>query len=219
MNVDSGSNKGIYSLNSFDIGVAAEVTCDAVLSKVSAFIVDVKPEGILIKPKGMDDFHEKIPSGTELTVRCFIGESVFRFSSVLKSVVFEPTLLALISSPDILHKEERRIKQRITCKLPCVLLIKDNRIKACVQDLTPTGCRCSLYESGMMDKWSAKFLCEEDSAVEVLLPIGGTNKEQSVNGTIKYVASSYDRFDVGIEFHLSVEEEKEMIETILKRGW
>ncbi|MBF0515648.1 MAG: PilZ domain-containing protein [Nitrospirae bacterium] len=219
MDIENTDNQEIFRLSTFDIGVAIEITSDVLLSKISGVIVDVKSDTIIIKPKAIDDFHEKIPKGTVITVRCIIGESVFRFISVLKDVVFKPTMLALIEVPELIRKEERRDKRRINCKLPCVLVIKENKIKACVQDLTPTGCRCSLYESGMLDKWSAKFLIEEDCAVEIFLPVGGTKKELSVKGMVKYLSTAYDRFDIGIEFHMSVEEEKQMIETILKRGW
>ncbi|MBF0487093.1 MAG: flagellar brake protein [Nitrospirae bacterium] len=220
MDMGNAANEEAYRLNAFDAGLSVEITSDTMPSKVSGFIVDVKSDNIIIRPGGTEDFHTKVPNGTEITVRCFTGETVFRFKSVLKNVVFEPTMLAIIGCPESIQREERRDKRRTTCKLPCVLVIKENKIKACIEDLTRTGCRCSLYESGMLDRWSAKFLFEEDCAVEIFfLPAGGTAKEQSVKGMIKYLRTAYDRFDIGVEFYLSSEEEKDMIETTLKLGW
>ncbi|MEO5361572.1 MAG: flagellar brake protein [Nitrospirota bacterium] len=219
MNIEHTENKETYHLGAFDIGVPIEITSDAMLSKVAGFIVDVTSDTIIIKPRGIEDFQDKMPKGTDITIRCFMGETVFRFKTVIKDIVFKPTMLVTVDSPELIQKEERRDKRRINCKLPCILVVKDNKIKACVQDLTPTGCRCSLYESGMLDRWSAKFLFEEDCAVEIFIPVGGSKKELPIKGMIKYLSTAYDKFDIGIEFHMSVEEEKEMIETILKRGW
>ncbi|MBF0458400.1 MAG: flagellar brake protein [Nitrospirae bacterium] len=212
------ANEEIFHLNAFDIGLNVEITSDVMLSKVSGFIVDVKSDNIIIKLRSCEDFQDKIPNGTKLTLRCFTGETVFGFTSELKGVVFEPTMLVMIGCPFSLQKEERRDNRRFNCKLPCVLVIKENKIKACVEDLTLKGCRCSLYESGMLDRWSAKFLFEEDCAVEVFLPVSGANKEQLIKGIVKYLSTSYDKFDIGIEFCLSIEEEKAAIETILKRA-
>ncbi|MBF0556440.1 MAG: flagellar brake domain-containing protein, partial [Nitrospirae bacterium] len=149
MDIENAANEESYRLNAFDIGLSVEMTSDVMPCKVSGFIVDVKSGNIIVKPGGVEDFHDKVPIGTEITVRCFTGETVFRFTSVLKSVVFEPTMLAIVGCPESIQREERRDKRRTTCKLPCVLVIKENKIKACIEDLTRTGCRCSLYESGM----------------------------------------------------------------------
>ncbi|MBF0318606.1 MAG: flagellar brake domain-containing protein [Nitrospirae bacterium] len=219
MDSENAASEETCRLSASEVGAPIEITTEAIQSKVSGFIVDIKSDIIIIKTRGMDGLDAKLPSGTEINVKCFIGENIYKFSTVVKDITFEPTILAIIAYPESIQREERRDKQRIECKIPCVLVIKENKIKACVQDISPTGCKCSLYNSSMLDRWSAKFLFEDNCAVEVVLPVGGTKKEQPVKGTIKYINTAYDKFDIGIEFQLSVEEERNILETILKRGW
>jgi hypothetical protein len=219
MDTENAASEETCRLSASEVGAPIEITSEALQSKISGFIVDIKSDIIIIKTRGIEGLDTKLPGGTEIDVKCFIGESIYRFSTLVKGITSEPTILAIIEYPKSIQREERRDKQRLDCKIPCVLVIKENKIKACVQDISPTGCKCSLYNSSMIDRWSAKFLFEDNCAVEVVLPVGGTKKEQPVKGTIKYLKTAYDKFDIGIEFKLSVEEERSVLETILKRGW
>ncbi|MBF0563886.1 MAG: flagellar brake protein [Nitrospirae bacterium] len=210
-------NEEVYRLSASDIGVPLEITLEGTSSKMPGFIVDVK-SNIIVKAKGNEELQKNLPNETGVTVRYYRGEHVYRFSSRLTGKILAPTALLFIEYPEFIQKDdEDREKQRIVCKVPCKLEIQENKIKAIIQNISPSGCQCSLYNSSLKDKFSVNMLYKDNNPIDLILQTGETKNELKIKGTMKYLTTAYDKHDIGIEFHLDSAEGEKLIEGILKR--
>lgn len=214
--------KDTVTVSLLDMGMPLEMHVEGLSHILIGFAVDITGDDLIVKIRQSlcpEEFSQSLVQGTPVTIKYKQGEYVYRFESRLKSIIFEPTLLLLVEYSDSVKIEERRSKHRIKCKIPCELIVKENTLNACVQDISESGCRCSLFHSPMRDQWALNFLFEKNAPVNVLLPVAGTKKDQMVAGTMQFLTNSHDVCDLGIEFRVNSPEEKLLIETIVKRGW
>ncbi|QWR78454.1 PilZ domain-containing protein [Candidatus Magnetomonas plexicatena] len=185
--------------------------------RFDGFFVDIS-SALIVK---LND--KRLNSGTEdyftvgdsMDISFSLCDRFYFFKSQVTTVIKEPTLLVGLSCPEKIEEYERRRADRVDCKLPCKIILKNNKIKAIVTNISNSGCKCELYESSLIDKASMHFFYEDNCSVNVLVPVKGTANEQSFNGKLRYFKESDNSYEVGVEFCFANAEEIAALETIV----
>ncbi|MBF0465946.1 MAG: PilZ domain-containing protein [Nitrospirae bacterium] len=185
--------------------------------RFDGFFVDIN-SALILKlnddrlSKGTDNYFN---NGDSVHISFSIYDKFFFFQSQITNIITEPTLLLIITSPKKIEEYERRRGDRSNCKLPCKIILKNNKIKASITNISDSGCKCELYDSSLIDKASMHFFYEDNCPVNILLSVKETVNEQSFNGKLKYFKEADKSYEVGVEFFFANAEEIAALETIV----
>lgn len=183
------------------LGTTLHLNIDGVADGLTGVLVGIVPNEYLIIQGQFYDIKNKLGKDNKATVRYVHEDMVSKFSSQLVGVIATPVELGFLTYPEAIKTIDLRSHRRIECFLPTELLIRGEKYRVVIRDISEGGCRLT----ARLPKGKALPAITRNDQLTLIAQVSGEGYPQLILGEVRHIQffSDFDaeQMHIGVKFH------------------
>jgi len=155
----------------------------------------VPGEFLIIRVPAIPGILSRLGEGDPIVVRYVYAGNVYGFTTTILTSIRKPSLIILVSYPDVIETLNLRKTRRMECCFPATVATRGGVYKAVIVDISTGGCRIR-FDTGTI----GALALDVDQIVKVSFHLAGVTKEQVINGKIKSLKQDTQLCEIGTQF-------------------